>query len=371
MPDYRWGIFLTRQRRRRTRSSAATKLGAPRLERRPRRAPQRTASHHRHAGRHRAGQRRAAAPARPHGARASTTSATCSRSTSKRAVTCGRWCTCCTSTSAATGATRPTSCSSAAAATRTSPGSWARSTSPATTGCRSSRSRCSPTATASISSPRCPRAGFDPLARTTQFMLTEEAHHLFVGETGLGRIIERTAQLREAGPQRGRSGPGRHRLRHHPADHQLLVHLQPRPVRRRDLEQRRRTSSPRASRAASASRSTRTTRRSTANYRLPVVEGGKLVEKDIPLRNAMNEVLARQLRRRLRARPQAVEQAPRRRRVSPTRLTLPSRRFHRHQGIYADHQFDPAGNLISRTSTRPTQASGCCARRTTTTCCRS
>jgi benzoyl-CoA 2,3-dioxygenase component B len=32
---------------------------------------------------------------------------------------------------------------------------------------------------------------------------------------------------------------------------------------------------------------------------------------------------------------------------SPTRLTLPSRRFHRHQGIYAGHTFDPAGNLIS------------------------
>ena len=32
---------------------------------------------------------------------------------------------------------------------------------------------------------------------------------------------------------------------------------------------------------------------------------------------------------------------------SPNRITLPSRRFHRHQGIYADHFFDPDGNLIS------------------------
>jgi benzoyl-CoA oxygenase B subunit len=38
-------------------------------------------------------------------------------------------------------------------------------------------------------------SGFDPLARTTQFMLTEEAHHLFVGETGVGRVVARTAQL--------------------------------------------------------------------------------------------------------------------------------------------------------------------------------
>src|SRR5690606_32748083 len=31
-------------------------------------------------------------------------------------------------------------------------------------------------------------SGFDPLARTCRFMLTEEAHHMFVGETGVMRI---------------------------------------------------------------------------------------------------------------------------------------------------------------------------------------
>jgi len=44
------------------------------------------------------------------------------------------------------------------------------------------------------------QSGFDPLSRTCRFMLTEEAHHMFVGETGVGRIIERTCQaMREAG----------------------------------------------------------------------------------------------------------------------------------------------------------------------------
>jgi len=38
------------------------------------------------------------------------------------------------------------------------------------------------------------------LSRTCRFMLTEEAHHMFVGESGVGRTIERTAQaMREAG----------------------------------------------------------------------------------------------------------------------------------------------------------------------------
>lgn len=38
------------------------------------------------------------------------------------------------------------------------------------------------------------QSGFDPLSRTCRFMLTEEAHHMFVGESGISRIIERTCQ---------------------------------------------------------------------------------------------------------------------------------------------------------------------------------
>jgi benzoyl-CoA 2,3-dioxygenase component B len=38
-------------------------------------------------------------------------------------------------------------------------------------------------------------SGFDPLARTTKFMLTEEAHHMFVGESGISRVIARTCEV--------------------------------------------------------------------------------------------------------------------------------------------------------------------------------
>jgi len=38
-------------------------------------------------------------------------------------------------------------------------------------------------------------SGFDPLSRTCRFMLTEEAHHMFVGETGVGRVVQRCCQL--------------------------------------------------------------------------------------------------------------------------------------------------------------------------------
>ena len=38
------------------------------------------------------------------------------------------------------------------------------------------------------------QSGFDPLSRTCRFMLTEEAHHMFVGETGVGRTVQRTCE---------------------------------------------------------------------------------------------------------------------------------------------------------------------------------
>ncbi len=44
------------------------------------------------------------------------------------------------------------------------------------------------------------QSGFDPLSRTCRFMLTEEAHHMFVGETGVGRTVQRTCEaMNEAG----------------------------------------------------------------------------------------------------------------------------------------------------------------------------
>ncbi len=42
------------------------------------------------------------------------------------------------------------------------------------------------------------QSGFDPLSRTCRFMLTEEAHHMFVGETGVARVVERTCQAMQS-----------------------------------------------------------------------------------------------------------------------------------------------------------------------------
>lgn len=38
-------------------------------------------------------------------------------------------------------------------------------------------------------------SAFDPLARTCRFMLAEEAHHMYVGETGVSRVVQRACEV--------------------------------------------------------------------------------------------------------------------------------------------------------------------------------
>ena len=47
------------------------------------------------------------------------------------------------------------------------------------------------------------QSGFDPLSRTCRFMLAEEAHHMFVGYTGVQRIVRRTCRGNARGWHRG------------------------------------------------------------------------------------------------------------------------------------------------------------------------
>jgi benzoyl-CoA 2,3-dioxygenase component B len=41
-------------------------------------------------------------------------------------------------------------------------------------------------------------SGFDPLSRTCRFMLTEEAYHMFVGASGITRVVKRTLETMRA-----------------------------------------------------------------------------------------------------------------------------------------------------------------------------
>ena len=189
-------------------------------------------------------------------------------------------------------------------------------------------------------------SGFDPLARTTRFMLTEEAHHLFVGETGIRRIVRRSAQLQKQDPNgdvRAQGGID-FDLIQRTINYWYSYSL--------DLfggEISSNASNFFASGLKGRFREQRYEDHNvmTGTYRLPTVEKGALVEQDVPMRNAMNEILrdayVTDCERALNKWNKILEDEG-----SPTRLKLPSRRFHRHQGIYNGHHFDLDGNIISQ-----------------------
>ncbi len=189
------------------------------------------------------------------------------------------------------------------------------------------------------------QSGFDPLRRTTEFMLTEEAHHLFVGETGMDRIIKRSAQLQKIDPNGDIRNQGGidfdliQRTINYWFSYSLDLFGGEISNNAADffgagLKGRYRENKFEDHRAMSGT------------YQMKVVDNGKLIERDVPLRNAMNEVLrdnyVADCERALRKWNRTLEKED-----SKVRLTLPSRRFHRHQGIYVGHHFDTQGNLIT------------------------
>lgn len=80
-------------------------------------------------------------------------------------------------------------------------------------------------------------------------------------------------------------------------------------------------------------------------YKMKLVKEGKLVEEDVSLRNAMNEILRddyiEDTERVITRWNKTIEESG-----VKYELTLPSRRFHRQVGAYSEHKFDPQGNLI-------------------------
>jgi benzoyl-CoA 2,3-epoxidase subunit B len=188
-------------------------------------------------------------------------------------------------------------------------------------------------------------SGFDPLARTTRFMLTEEAHHMFVGETGVGRVVERTAELMKKDP----SGDARAQGGIDLATIQKYLNLW--YSLSADLFGGE-ISSNAADYFASGLKGRYQEGRQPehkaldGSYRMNVIEGGENVEKDVPLRNALNEVLRdsyiQDCQRGVDRWNKILEKAG-----IATQLRLPDRRFHRHVGIYAGMHFTPDGKLLS------------------------
>ncbi|OLE52777.1 MAG: benzoyl-CoA oxygenase subunit B [Acidobacteria bacterium 13_1_20CM_3_53_8] len=187
-------------------------------------------------------------------------------------------------------------------------------------------------------------SGFEPLARTCQFMLTEEAHHLFVGETGVGRVVKRTAQLMKEGDVRELGGIPLDIIQRY-INFWFSYSL--------DLFGGEISSNSADFFAAGLKgryqEQKKYTEHSAANeiFTLMVVEDGHLVPREIPLRNALNEVLrgeyVRDCERAMKRWNKYLEDEG-----QTEQLYLPSTRFHRHVGEYAGHYFDVEGNLISK-----------------------
>jgi benzoyl-CoA 2,3-dioxygenase component B len=172
-------------------------------------------------------------------------------------------------------------------------------------------------------------SAFDPLSRTTRFMLTEEAHHMFVGETGIQRIVQRTAEVLQQDPDTDLRKLG-------------LLDL---PLLQRymnfwyaislDLFGGEISSNAAAyfasgikGRAYEDRYGDHVALEDTLSVAVP--ENGQLREQEVPLRNAMNEVLRNAYSE-----------------DSERGIAKFNKVLHRRQGIYAGLHFDPEGTPIS------------------------
>jgi benzoyl-CoA 2,3-epoxidase subunit B len=186
-------------------------------------------------------------------------------------------------------------------------------------------------------------SGFDPLSRTTRFMLTEEAHHMFVGETGVSRVVRRTAELMKQNDDVRKLGGVDLPTIQKYLNLWYSVSL--------DLFGGE-VSSNAASffadglkgRAKEASFEDHLALDGAYSIEAPGPHG--LVKEEVPLRNAMNEVLrdayVEDCQRGVDKWNQILQSAG-----IGDRLKLPSRCFHRKIGIYSNVFAEPEGRLIT------------------------
>jgi benzoyl-CoA 2,3-dioxygenase component B len=189
-------------------------------------------------------------------------------------------------------------------------------------------------------------SSLDPLSRTTRFMLTEEAHHMFVGESGVARILERTCQLmREAGfseDVRRVGGIDLPTIQKH-LNHwfSLSLDLHGGEVSSNAASYFANGLKGRAKEETFEDHQVR-----SAVYNMEFFEGGRSVTKEVLMRNAMNEVLrdwyVGDCTAGVDRWNRIVDQYG-----VPSRLRLPDRKFNRQIGMYAGLHFDPEGRPLS------------------------
>ncbi|HSL23547.1 MAG TPA: benzoyl-CoA 2,3-epoxidase subunit BoxB [Vicinamibacterales bacterium] len=190
-------------------------------------------------------------------------------------------------------------------------------------------------------------SSLDPLARTTRFMLTEEAHHMFVGETGVGRILERTCQLmRQAGYSEDVRMIGGIDI---PT---IQKHINLWFSRSLDLHGNEISNNAAAyfanglkGRAQEAKWDDHVVGEDR-RYELEVLADGTIDRRAIPMRQAMNEVLRDWYVGDCQAGVDRWNKILERHGISD-RLRLPDRKFNREIGMFSAAHFDPNGTRLS------------------------
>ena len=189
-------------------------------------------------------------------------------------------------------------------------------------------------------------SGFDPLARTCRFMLTEEAHHMFVGETGVERVVQRSCELMKQDPNEDVRDAGGVDLKTVQKYLNLWYTLS------LDLFGGEVSSNAADAFASGLKGRYKETKRDDDHVLLDrevevtVLEDGKLVTKAVPARNALNETLRTDY---VADCQRAVD------RWNKTianegidfELELPSRRFHRAIGAFAGAPVTPDDEVLS------------------------
>ncbi len=192
-------------------------------------------------------------------------------------------------------------------------------------------------------------SGFDPLARTTKFMLTEEAHHMFVGESGVSRIIQRTCevmkQIDSDAPDKVRAAGA---IDLATIQRYLNFHFSV-TIDLFGADQ----SSNAATFYSSGLKGRYEEGKRTddhllqgASYRLLDVCGGAVVEKEVPMLNALNEVLRDDYIKDSAAGVQRWNKVIEKTGI-PFRLKVPHKAFHRSIGTLAGVKVSPEGNVVS------------------------
>src|SRR3954462_6204123 len=175
-------------------------------------------------------------------------------------------------------------------------------------------------------------------------MLTEEAHHLFVGEMGVDRVVQRTAQLMGQGKDPRTEGAipldviQRYLNQWYTLSLDLFggeVSSNAADIFAAGLKGRFREDDLPEHKAIAQT------------YRLEVPETGKLVDENVPLRNAMNEVLRDEYVKDCQRAVDRWNKTLAKAGVNGMTLRLPNRRFHRGVGPNAGFFFDPAGKWLS------------------------